>query len=346
MTGVGMTVQQLTERLDRMLNKPDISLITSQNTLTSLWLMMLSESWPLPSPMLLSSMYEEEKLNHIGGKRDEIQQNQMEERGMMLEDFQEITDAIYCAMNSTKLLGICEMLLSHLKETTLHGPRWNNSPTDSINTICVHNPRLCYQLSSVIVSLGPSVVFGYRGILLIFLAYETQGVLHVISAPIWPIFNDQENTAFELVSLAIVLCRFLSMGLIIIPEEIQQHPKKDGQMVKSLTASLTAQQFTECLDRMLHTPVASLITSQATARLLWSIMLFELWPLSSPLQLPSMCEEEKVLRFPLQRMFGLRGRETLWREVCVVQHWLVLGQLVKCQGQSPHMHCGAAIGGP
>ena len=40
------------------------------------------------------------------------------------------------------------------------------------------------------------------------------------------------------------------------------------------------------------------------------------------------------------------GGETLWREVCVVQHWLLPGQLVKCEGQSPHMHCGAAIGGP
>ena len=67
----------------------------------------------------------------------------------------------------------------------------------------------------------------------------------------------------------------------------------------------TAQQFTEGLDRMLHTPVTSLITSQATARPMWSIMLFGLWPLPSPLQLPSMYEEEKVLRFPLQRMFGL-----------------------------------------
>ncbi|KAK3738464.1 hypothetical protein RRG08_034754 [Elysia crispata] len=47
------TAQQLTERLNRMLNKPDVRLITSQNTLRSLWLMMLSESWPLPSPMLL-----------------------------------------------------------------------------------------------------------------------------------------------------------------------------------------------------------------------------------------------------------------------------------------------------
>ncbi|KAK3773399.1 hypothetical protein RRG08_014268 [Elysia crispata] len=64
------------------------------------------------------------------------------------------------------------MLLSHLKETTLHGPGWNNSP-----------------------------------------------VLYVISAPIWPIFSNQENMTFDLVSLAIVLCSFLSMGLIIILEE-------------------------------------------------------------------------------------------------------------------------------
>ncbi|KAK3754411.1 hypothetical protein RRG08_030636 [Elysia crispata] len=38
--------------------------------------------------------------------------------------------------------------------------------------------------------------------------------------------------------------------------------------------------------------------------------------------------------------------ETLWREVCVVHHCLVPGQLVQGQGQSPHMHCGAARGGP
>ena len=45
--------------------------------------------------------------------------------------------------------------------------------------ICVHYPRLCYQFSSVIVSLGSSVVFGYKGIPLIFgifLAYETQNM--------------------------------------------------------------------------------------------------------------------------------------------------------------------------
>ena len=40
------------------------------------------------------------------------------------------------------------------------------------------------------------------------------------------------------------------------------------------------------------------------------------------------------------------GGETLWREVGVVQHWLVPGQLVKGEGQLAHMHCGPAIGGP
>ena len=35
---------------------------------------------------------------------------------------------------------------------------------------------------------------------------ETLQVLYVISAPISPIFSKQENTTFDLVSLAIVLC--------------------------------------------------------------------------------------------------------------------------------------------
>ncbi|KAK3768877.1 hypothetical protein RRG08_021885 [Elysia crispata] len=68
--------------------------------------------------------------------------------------------------------------------------------------------QFCFQLSSVIGSLRPSVVFGCKGILIIFgifQAYETQRVLYVISAPISPIFSKQENTTFDLVSLAIVL---------------------------------------------------------------------------------------------------------------------------------------------
>ena len=47
---------------------------------------------------------------------------------MKLEGSEEINDAIYCARNSIQLLGICELLLSQLKETILHGLKWNNSP--------------------------------------------------------------------------------------------------------------------------------------------------------------------------------------------------------------------------
>ena len=47
---------------------------------------------------------------------------------MKLEGSEEINDAIYCARNSIQLLGIYEMILSQLKETTRHGLKWNNSP--------------------------------------------------------------------------------------------------------------------------------------------------------------------------------------------------------------------------
>ena len=46
--------------------------------------------------------------------------------------------------------------------------------------------------------------------------------------------------------------------------------------------------------------------------------------------------------FHLLRRVG----ETLWREVCNVHHLLVPGQLAQGQGQSAHMHFGAARGGP
>ena len=38
-----------------------------------------------------------------------------------LEDFQKITNAMYCVMDSTKLLQICKIWLSRLNETTVHG---------------------------------------------------------------------------------------------------------------------------------------------------------------------------------------------------------------------------------
>ncbi|KAK3775469.1 hypothetical protein RRG08_027225 [Elysia crispata] len=56
MTEVGMTMQQFMKCLDRMLNHPDTSLITSQATLRPLQPMMLSGLWTLPSTMQLPSM--------------------------------------------------------------------------------------------------------------------------------------------------------------------------------------------------------------------------------------------------------------------------------------------------
>ena len=53
---------------------------------------------------------------------------------MKLEGSGEINDAIYCARNSIQLVGICEMLLSQLKETTSHGLKWNNSPVSPFVT--------------------------------------------------------------------------------------------------------------------------------------------------------------------------------------------------------------------
>ncbi|KAK3721594.1 hypothetical protein RRG08_030638 [Elysia crispata] len=48
------TAEQFTERLDRMLSTPDISLITSQGTPRPPWPKMLSGLWLLPSAVYLS----------------------------------------------------------------------------------------------------------------------------------------------------------------------------------------------------------------------------------------------------------------------------------------------------
>ncbi|KAK3790570.1 hypothetical protein RRG08_049946 [Elysia crispata] len=54
------------------------------------------------------------------------------------------------------------------------------------------------------------------------------------------VINAQIGNQENFVSLAIVLCSILSMGLIIVSEikEVLQHPLRDGQMVKSLIVSL------------------------------------------------------------------------------------------------------------
>ncbi|GFS03758.1 metabotropic gamma-aminobutyric acid receptor [Elysia marginata] len=133
--------------------------------------------------------------------------------------------------------------------------------------------ELCHS-DNITVWLG--VVFGYKGILLIFgifLAYETRSVklkqvndsrfvgmsiynvvvLCVITAPISLIISNQENATFAFVSLAILLCSFLSMGLIFVPKikEILQNPRRDGQEIKSLTDSLVSREEEERHQKML-----------------------------------------------------------------------------------------------
>ncbi|KAK3790628.1 hypothetical protein RRG08_043913 [Elysia crispata] len=61
-----------------------------------------------------------------------MKRKRLEERGTKLEDFQKITNAMYYAMDSTKLLRICNIWLSCLKETTLHGLMWNNQPIKEV----------------------------------------------------------------------------------------------------------------------------------------------------------------------------------------------------------------------
>ncbi|KAK3740387.1 hypothetical protein RRG08_004323 [Elysia crispata] len=91
------------------------------------------------------------------------------------------------------------MRLSELKETTLHGLRWNNSPTLSSTFICdwFTGSKCCVWLQ------------GCPADLCIFLAYETQSV------------------------------RLKQI------KEILQHSKRNGQMVKSLTASLVSREEKE-----------------------------------------------------------------------------------------------------
>ena len=76
---------------------------------------------------------------------------------MKIEDFEEMTNVIYCAMNGIKLLGICEMWLPQLKETTWHGLRWNNSPVSQVVLrfffflffFFVVFPEFCYLYASM-----------------------------------------------------------------------------------------------------------------------------------------------------------------------------------------------------
>lgn len=146
-------------------------------------------------------------------------------------------------------------------------------PTNTDDDILL-KPQLEHCVSDNI-SVWLGVLFGYKGILLIFgifLAYETRSVklkqvndsrfvgmsiynvvvLCVITAPISLIIGNQQDATFAFVSLAIVLCSFLSMGLIFVPKmmELAKHPQRDGQEIRSLTDSLVSREEEERHQRM------------------------------------------------------------------------------------------------
>ncbi|XP_041370051.1 gamma-aminobutyric acid type B receptor subunit 1-like [Gigantopelta aegis] len=147
-------------------------------------------------------------------------------------------------------------------------------PTDTDEDI-QYKPQL-EQCDSENLTVWLGVLFGYKGILLIFgifLAYETRSVklkqvndsrfvgmsiynvvvLCVITAPISLIISHQEDATFAFCSLAIVLCSFLSMGLIFAPKmiEIARNPQRNGQEVRSLTDSLVSREEEERHQRLL-----------------------------------------------------------------------------------------------
>ena len=93
--------------------------------------------------------------------------------------------------------------------------------------ICVHNPRLCYHLSSVIGSLGPIIVFGYKGILLIFgifLAYQTQSVKlkqvsdsRFVGMSIYNVVERNQKQILSIIFIYIYIFLLLLVKLILAP---------------------------------------------------------------------------------------------------------------------------------
>ncbi|XP_069119655.1 gamma-aminobutyric acid type B receptor subunit 1-like isoform X3 [Argopecten irradians] len=126
------------------------------------------------------------------------------------------------------------------------------------------------------ISIWLGVIYGYKGILLlfgIFLAYETRSVklkqvndsrfvgmsiynvvvLCVITAPITLIISNQQDASFAFVALAILLCSFLSMGLIFVPKivEISRNPKKNHLEVRAMSESVASKEEEERHQRLL-----------------------------------------------------------------------------------------------
>lgn len=126
------------------------------------------------------------------------------------------------------------------------------------------------------ISIWFGVVFGHKGILLlfgIFLSYETRSVklkevndsrfvgmsiynvvvLCVITVPIVLIIKSQQDASFAFVALAIILCSFLSLGLIFGPKviEILRNPKRNPHEIRSLTESVVGKEEEERHQKLL-----------------------------------------------------------------------------------------------
>ncbi|XP_045204185.2 gamma-aminobutyric acid type B receptor subunit 1-like [Mercenaria mercenaria] len=126
------------------------------------------------------------------------------------------------------------------------------------------------------ISIWLGVVFGHKGILLlfgIFLSYETRSVklkqvndsrfvgmsiynvvvLCVITVPIVLIIKSQQDASFAFVALAIILCSFLSLGLIFGPKviEILRNPKRNQHEIRSLTESVVGKEEEERHQKLL-----------------------------------------------------------------------------------------------
>lgn len=113
------------------------------------------------------------------------------------------------------------------------------------------------------------IVFGYKGILLLFgllLAYETRSVkckyvndsrfvgmsiynvviLSIITAPVTLIIRSHQDASFAFVAVAILLSSFLAMGMIFVPKILEyRNDPLDGHEHSSLTNSSICQEEEE-----------------------------------------------------------------------------------------------------
>ncbi|XP_064650354.1 gamma-aminobutyric acid type B receptor subunit 1-like [Lineus longissimus] len=147
------------------------------------------------------------------------------------------------------------------------------SPKDTDADV-LYVPQL-EQCTCTHLTIWLGVILGYKGLLLMFgilLSYETRSVkiktvndsrfvgmgiynvvvLSIITAPVTLIISDQQDASFAFVASAIILCCFLSMGLIFVPKifDIIRHPN-DAQETAALTEALANREEEERHQRLL-----------------------------------------------------------------------------------------------